>query len=122
MKIKEIVAEGQGKLRKSFTQATPGTVAYDALDNNNHPYLAYRFGIALAVSPNDQMDSHGPIGSDFAVVDYSKGDEEIRRGAEKILGVRSKKLSNKGSKETDTTGTQSPVAQWMKPTKKTKKK
>ena len=116
MRAKEFIEEGKGKgkLRRGFKQASPNAVAYSHLDNNNHPYLAYRFGIALAVSPQEDMAAKGPIGSEFTIVDYSDGDEQIRRGAEKILGVKSRTLTGKGSEELDSTETVSPVANWQK--------
>jgi hypothetical protein len=74
---------------------------YDQLDNNNNPYLAYRFGIALAGSPNEDMDKRGAIGSDFVMADYTDADTEIRLGAEKVMGVKSTKSTGKGSQELD---------------------
>lgn len=124
MRAREFIKEGKGKtpLRKSFKKASPNTVAYSHLDNNNHPYMAYRFGIALAVSPNEDMAAKGPIGSEFAIIDYTDGDEEIRRGAEKLLGVKSKNLTGKGSKELDSTDTVSPVANWQNSSQNAKSK
>lgn len=116
MRAREFIDESRGKtpLRKGFKQASPNTVAYSHLDNNNHPYLAYRFGIALAVSPAEDMAAKGPIGSEFTIVDYSDADEEIRKGAEKLLGVKSRSLTGKGSAELDSVETKSPVADWQK--------
>ena len=122
MRAREFIEEGKTPLRKSFKKASPNTVAYSHLDNNNHPYLAYRFGIALAVSPSEDMAAKGPIGSEFSIVDYSAADEKIRKGAEKIMGVKSKSLTGKGSEEMDTVGTLSPVANWMNPPKEKKAK
>jgi hypothetical protein len=74
---------------------------YDQLDNNNNPYLAYRFGIALAGSPHEDMDKRGAIGSDFVMADYTDADTAIRLGAERVMGVRSTKSTGKGSEELD---------------------
>ena len=58
MKITDIVVEGRDRkpLRTSAKRALPNMTQYDTLDNNNHPYLAYRFGLALAKSPDGDMD------------------------------------------------------------------
>lgn len=88
-------------LRKSFTQAAPNHTSYDYLDNNNHPYLAYRFGVALANSPDQDMPPRGPVGSDLSIIDYTDADAEIRKGAEKILGVKPSRGTGRGSEELD---------------------
>ena len=105
MRAKEFIPEGQDRkpLRKGTQQSTPNLSSYDQLDNNNAPYLAYRFGIALAGSPGDNNDMYkrGPIGSNFSMIDFSEGDAEIRRGAEKKMGIKSSRSTGKGSKEVD---------------------
>jgi len=112
MKINEIVFEGKDRsdMRKMHKQALPDLVQYDVLDNNNHPYLAYRFGVALAGAPRADMDKKGPIGSAFAVVDYTEADKEIRNGAEKIIGIRPDRRTGAGSKELPSTQIVSPVS------------
>lgn len=97
-------------LRTSVKDSIPGMRSYDYLDNNNHPYMAYRFGIALASSPEENMYPRGPIGSDMTLVDYSTGDAEIRKGAEKLLGLKASRNTSKDSKEIPSTNTKSPVA------------
>ena len=102
MRAKEFIKEAKTerkRLRKSFTQAAPNQTSYDFLDNNNHPYLAYRFAVALAQSPNVSMKPQGPIGSNFNMVDYSDGDAEIRKGAEKAMGIKPSQSTGKGSEE-----------------------
>lgn len=102
MKINEIVTEDSKRrppLRNTFKQATPGMVSYNELDNNNHPYLAYRFGVALAVSPNTHMSQEATIGSDFNMIDYTEADKEIRKGAENIMGIKSSMDTGMGSQE-----------------------
>lgn len=105
MRAKEFIPEGKDRkpLRKGVQQSMPNLTSYDQLDNNAQPYLAYRFGIALAGSPGneDGMYKRGPIGSDFNMVDFSEGDAEIRRGAEKKMGVKASRGTGKGSKEVD---------------------
>lgn len=115
MKVSEIITEASKKkprLKRNIEQATPGMVSYDYLDNNNHPYLAYRFGVALAASPNSNMEQQSPIGSDFSMVDFSEADREIRRGAEKIMGIKPSMDTGRGSQELPDTiiNKNSPVA------------
>lgn len=101
MRAKEFIPEGKDRkpLRKSISQSMSNLTSYDQLDNNNNPYLAYRFGIALAGSPTDDMPKKGPIGSDFVMADYTEADTEIRKGAERVMGVTSSRTTGKGSKE-----------------------
>ena len=103
MRAKEFIPEGRERkeLRKGLAQSMSNLTVYDQLDNNNNPYLAYRFGIALAGSPTEDMDKRGAIGSDFVMADYTDADTEIRKGAERVMGVRSTKSTGKGSLELD---------------------
>ena len=108
---KEPVSEAKREpTRKSVRLAMPGMQSYEKLDNNNHPYLAYRFGVALAGSPDYTMDPEGPQGSDFTMIDYSEGEEKIRKGAEKQFGIKSTRSTGKGSKELDVINKTSPIA------------
>jgi len=110
MKCNEVIVEGKGKLAGALQGATPGLVTYSELDNNNSPYAAYRFGIALAASPRENdNDTEAALGSKFAMIDFSDADEEIRRGAEKKMGVRPTTNTGRGSTEDKSTYTQSPI-------------
>lgn len=120
MKVNEIVIEG--KLRKGARNATPDMQTWPALNNNNSPYAAYRFGIALAGSPDYGMDKSGPIGGDFTTVGYTDADKEILDGAAKIMGVASTQETSKGSKELDIIQKQSPTRKVGAILLKTKKK
>jgi len=103
MRAREFIPEGRERktLRKGVAQSMSNLTVYDQLDNNNNPYLAYRFGIALAGSPSEDMDKKGAIGSDFVMADYTDADTAIRQGAERVMGVKSTKSTGKGSKELD---------------------
>lgn len=103
MRAKEFIPESRDRkpLRKSVSQSMSNLTTYGQLNNNNNPYLAYRFGIALAGSPTHDMPKKGPIGSDFVMADYSDADTEIRKGAEKIMGIHSSRTTGKGSQELD---------------------
>lgn len=111
MRAKEFIVERASKpLRKSAKASISGLRKNPALDNNNHPYLAYRMGIAMAGSPDYPMDKSGPLGSSFVTTDYTEADTKIRNGAEKIMGVRSSEVTGKGSVEMDLVNRQSVVA------------
>ncbi len=95
--------------RKSVKNATTNLSTYDKL-NNNQPYDSYRFGVALAGSPDIKMDKTGPSGSDFVMLDYSEADAKIRKGAEKTMGVKPSTSTGKKSKELPIINTSSPIA------------
>lgn len=111
MKINEIIFEAsKGKMRKATTQSLSNITSYPYLDNNNHPYLAYRFGMALAKSPDDVKDQEGPIGSEFTTIGYSDADAEIINHARKEFGIKGRVHSTKGSEELPSINKASPVA------------
>jgi hypothetical protein len=49
-------------------------------------------------------------GSDFTILDYTDAETEIRKGAEKVIGVKSSRSTGKGSEELPTVNATSPVA------------
>jgi len=98
------------KLRKSAKHAIPGLTINKGLDNNNNPYLAYRFGVALASAPNGEMEPENEIGSNFTMIDYTDEGAEIRKHAEKVMGQPSSMKTSKGSHELETVNKVSPVA------------
>jgi hypothetical protein len=100
----------EGKLRQSSKDAASGLDVWPALNNNNNPYDAYRFGIALAGAPDFKTDKKGPNGGDFMTMSYTSGDEEILNSAAKQMGVSRSSLASKKSKETDDVHKVSPVA------------
>jgi hypothetical protein len=112
MKINEIVTEANGrkKLRKATINSLSNIHSYPYLDNTSHPYTAYRFGMALAKSPNNVDHLEGPIGTEFTTIGYSDADQEIIDHTRKEFGLPARKHSSKGSVELDGAGTVSPVA------------
>lgn len=111
MKINEIITEvARGKLRKGTTQSLSNITSYPYLDNNSHPYVAYRFGVALAKSPNDISDQLGPVGSEFTTLGYSDADNDIINHARKEFGLKTRTHSTKGSEELTHVNKVSPVA------------
>ena len=112
MKVNEIIVEvkDRGKLRKGACNSLSNVQSYPYLDNNSHPYVAYRFGVALAPSPRDVTQKQGPIGSEFTTIGYSDVDQEIIDHARKEFGLPVRKHSGKGSVEMDSVNKSSPVA------------
>jgi hypothetical protein len=99
------------KLRKSATNAATGMTAWPALNNNNNPYYAYRFGMAMAGAPASKVTKEGPVGGDFVTMSYTDGDEKILKSAAKQLGISSKSMgSSRKSVELDDVHKVSPVA------------
>lgn len=107
MKINEVIVEE--KLRKGTRNALSNVQSYPKLDNNNNPYLAYRFGMELAGSPDSDMDLRGPIGSEFTTIGYSSADQKIIDHAAKRFGVKRKTHGGKGSVELSNTNITSPI-------------
>jgi hypothetical protein len=100
MRAKEFVYETRKPMRKSVEQSMPNLTSSSFLDNNNHPYLAYRFGVALAPSPDiEGFDDKSPFGSDFTMIDYTDGDKKIRQQAAKRMGIKFDRGTGQGSQE-----------------------
>lgn len=108
MKINEIISEGV--LSNTSKAATPNLETWPELDNNNSPYAAYRFGVAMAGAPDMQMDKRGPIGGRFTTIGYSDADDEILKAAAKTMGVSAEQETGDGSEEADYVNKASVVA------------
>ena len=111
MKIQEIVRED--KLRADSYHALPNTRIHPTLDNSC-PYHSYRFGVALAGSPDNNFDKDGPIGQKMTTIGYTEADNEIIKKAEKEMGATGKNITSKSSNEYPGTNTVSPVAKKKK--------
>ena len=108
------------KMPRDSTSATPGMQTWPALDNNNSPYSAYRFGVLMAgAGPRHDLDPEnhhyppvikGPVGGQFVTLGYTKGDEEILDNAKKLMGITSIQKTEEGSFEEEDTNIVSPVA------------
>jgi hypothetical protein len=95
MKIVEVIAES--KFRKTTQLALSNLESWP--DTYNDPYLAYRFGLALAAAPNIHVDIEGPTGPETTTLAYSDADEEIVNTAAAHLGMKSRNNTGRGSKE-----------------------
>lgn len=91
----------ESQLRKSARTSVPGLDAWPALNNNNNPYHAYRFGMALAGSPDTKTSKEGPTGGDFLTISYTDGDSKILKTAAKQMGFKSSRIGSKKSVELD---------------------
>ena len=100
------------KLTKSAKAAIRRGRVWPALDNSN-PYHSYRFGVAMAPSPNkehiDNID--GPTGSKLVTISYTDAEDEIIDCAARSFGITSQDVTSKNSEEMDTINKTSPVPQ-----------
>jgi hypothetical protein len=104
----------ENEIRKGTQRAVPGLATWDKLDNNNSPYAAYRYGVALAGSPSENMDQHGPVGGKFVTIGYTDEDNHIINQAAKSMGVTSTKHGSKTSQELADVNVKSIVARIKK--------
>jgi hypothetical protein len=118
MKIIEVIAES--KFRKTTRLSLSNLESWP--DTYNDPYMAYRFGLALAAAPNVHSDIEGPAGPETTTLAYSDADEEIVHTAAAHLGMTSRNNTGRGSKEHPQINTQSVVKATGPVTLKTKKK
>ena len=71
-------------------------------------YQVYRFGMAMA---NHEQPPYGPAGQHAVISAYTPEEEEIIHAAEQATGHKKQIVADRGSHESDGTGTASPVAQ-----------
>jgi hypothetical protein len=107
MRAKEFIPEAT-KYRKNATDAIPGAQIHD--HGINDSYSLYRFGIALAGSPDAPGDTSGPTNGQASItLAYSDADQEIINKTAKATGAVSRQLTTKGSKESSSVNTKSIV-------------
>jgi hypothetical protein len=107
MKINEIIREAS--MNKNSREAIPDMETWPQLDNNNSPYAAYRFGVAMAGAPDMKTDKRGPIGGKLITIGYTEADDEILKAAAKEMGVAPQRETERGSTEREFVNTTSPV-------------
>lgn len=110
MRIFEIISEslGKSKLPKNSRYGIPDARVWPELDNSS-PYHAFRFGVAMAGSPEKDMPRDGPTGQKMVTIGYTPEDQEIALSAGRKLGFKSKQLTTKNSEEMPQVNTKSPV-------------
>ena len=104
MRAKEFIRET--KLRKGADAAIKSLQMFGNADG---AYACYRFGVALASGPN-QSEKEGPVpGVKAVALAYSDADQIIIDAAARTMGVSAEHITSKGSNETDTVNTRSPM-------------
>ena len=100
MKITEIIVEAQ--LPKDQIAATPGMKIHKELKSSD-PYDAYKFGVNMGGAPDfvHPADLEGPAGQSLVTVAYTDACEEIIDATERAHGVKSKRISPRGSQESN---------------------
>jgi hypothetical protein len=106
MRAKEFITERE--MPKPVSRAMSTTYHYPTMSSAN-AYEVYRFGIAMA--DHKTHSKYGPSSNHAVIVAYTTEEEEIIKGAESEMGHKGKLLADRGSREPNTTETQSPVAQ-----------
>jgi hypothetical protein len=110
MRIRDIFEDSKTQWPSDSQAALPNAQVWPKLDNSS-PYNSYRFGVAMAGSPNFDMEKSGPTAQSMVTIGYTDADLEITRNAGKIIGVSSKNLTTSGSSEIEDVQTVSPVPQ-----------
>jgi hypothetical protein len=108
MRIKDIISEGFAT-KKSNT--LPTTFEYPDMTSAN-AYDMYRFSVAMADHTNPP--AQGALGNHGIIVAYSPEEEPIIKHAERVTGHKGKLAADRGSREPESTNTQSPVAKTKK--------
>ena len=109
MRFREILESlGHSKFPKNARYGIPGARVWPELDNSS-PYNMYRMLVAMAGSPNGDMEKSGPTGSNMITFSYTDADEEIAIKAGKELGYTSKELTTHKSEEMPQVNKTSPV-------------
>ena len=110
MRAKEFINEESKQMRRSAKAAIPNMQMFPQLDNGN-VYSSYRYGVALAGSPEDSnVDQESITNSKMLTIAYTEGDAEIINKTNKKMGVKGRAVTDKTSHESSTVETQSPVA------------
>jgi hypothetical protein len=110
MRAKEFIAENESDFADSAKSAMPNANMWPDLDNSS-PYHAFRFGVALAGSPDKIMPKDGPTGQHMVTVAYTKEEQAILDQTGKRMGFKHKAISKPPSEETSDVQKASPVPQ-----------
>jgi hypothetical protein len=106
MRAKEFIVERSFSKRKSGPMST--TYAFPTMPSAN-AYAIYRFGLAMADHTINYAE--GPTGNSAVILAYTPEEEEIIKGGTRQTGHKGKMVADRGSREPDSTETQSPVPQ-----------
>jgi hypothetical protein len=105
MRAKEFITERE--MPKPVSRAMSTAYHFPTMPSSD-AYQAYRFGIAMA--DHKTHSKYGPSSNHAVIVAYTTEEEEIIKGAESEMGHKGKLLADRGSHESNSTETQSPVA------------
>jgi hypothetical protein len=107
MRAREFINEAARGFSHKKSSTMVKTYAFPDLPSNN-PYLAYRFGMAMA---NEKMrHDRGPV-DEYAVVSaYTDAEDEIIKQAAKNQGIKGVEVADRGSNEPSDTSVLSTVA------------
>jgi len=108
MRANEFIKEDENDFSDSAKSAMPNGTVWPDLDNSS-PYHAFRFGVALAGSPDKTMPKNGPTGQKMVTVAYTKEEQDILKQTGKRMGFKSKHIANPPSQETSDVLKASPV-------------
>jgi hypothetical protein len=122
MKVKDIVSEGYkgyvgrlkdfGTTKDSIDPSLPNAFIEPEVRNTD-AYMQGRYGLALAAAAamqnGDKFEQETAWAENFGMVAYSQEEIDIIKQADKLMGIKSIKLSDK-SREKDDIGSRSPVA------------
>ena len=102
------------KVRDRASDALPGVYVQRQLRNTD-AYMQYRMGLALAAARADaaghiEFNQESSWAENFIHVMWANEDEETINLASKLMGVTPSAITDKKSREPDSTDTASPVA------------
>ena len=120
MRAKEFITEGTSEgpaqpnnFADSHMDAIKGALSMPDLSinkSNGSPYIAWRFGIAMAGAPDYPTPPNGPMAGDPLLSTYTDVELEIINAAAKSVGAgKIKKLSDNRSSEMDNVHKVSPI-------------
>jgi hypothetical protein len=104
--LKEVKLHGTfGHVEKNVSNALPGAFVQRDLRNTD-PYMQYRYMLALAgarakAEHDIEFDQESAWAENFAMVTYTKEEEETIRLADAMMGVTATRIASANSKETD---------------------
>lgn len=108
----DVPADG-GKLDPGQSSAIKGAISMPDISQNKQggsPYAQWRFGIAMAGSPDYPTPPAGATAGDPMLATYTDADLEIINKAAKMIGAGEvKKITDNRSTEADTVNKSSPV-------------
>jgi hypothetical protein len=105
MKIIEVIVES--KLRKTVKLAMSNLHSWPSTYND--PYMAYRFGLAMASAQRGDTEIEGVFGPETTTMSYTDADEKLVQMAAASLGLTSRNNTGRGSEENPAVNINSPV-------------